>query len=146
MKISLLKYVVLTPPYCGLSSTNPLQAFLVPTLRDLLYIKKVDAKNPEAISKPNFQQNSNLWGQSEKRVMHFVVVVHFFFMILLKKKVYGGVRSGGWGSERDESLQIPICSLMCVINVGAAAPAAHNYGFIPLRFSSSGGASDTGGL
>lgn len=50
------------------------------------------------------------------------------------------------GTEGDESLQIPICSLMCVINVGTAAPAAHNYGFIPLRFPSSGGASDTGGL
>lgn len=67
----------------------------MPTLRDLLYIKKVDAKNPEAISKPNFQQNSNLWGQSEKRVMHFVVVVHVFFMILLKKKsIWGGEE---WG-------------------------------------------------
>lgn len=54
----------------------------------------------------------------------------------------GGGEGGGGGGL----LPITVCNLVCVINVGTAAPAPHNYGFIPLCFPSSAGASDTGGL
>lgn len=57
---------------------------------------------------------------------------------------------GGGEMGREEGgkglLPITVCNLVCVINVGTAAPAPHNYGFIPLCFPSSAGASDTGGL
>lgn len=44
--------------------------------------------------------------------------------------VGGGGGDGGrqWGEGR---LAITVCNLVSVINVGSAAPAPHNYGFIP---------------
>lgn len=50
------------------------------------------------------------------------------------------------GMGGDGSLHITVCNLACVINAGTDVPAANNYGFIPLCFTSGAGASDTGGL
>lgn len=56
------------------------------------------------------------------------------------------MRVSAAGGGGDGLLLITVCNLACVINIGTAAPAAHNYGLIPLCFSSSAGASDMGGL